>query len=64
MSKYVTESDLAEELGVSTQYLAAVRKAGEGPVHLKLGRIIRYERESVDQWIENHTVRPATRETV
>jgi len=52
MNKLLTEKEVSQYLGVS---LAALRKwrtqEQRGPVFLKLGNLVRYRQEDVDQWL-------------
>jgi hypothetical protein len=41
----------AEYLGVSRQLLELMRVSGGGPRYAKLGRLVRYRRPSLDEWL-------------
>ena len=41
-------------LGVSKQLLELLRVQGGGPRFSKLGRLVRYRRECLDQWLIQH----------
>lgn len=59
--------DAAKYLGVSKQLLELLRVRGDGPRYVKLHRLVRYRRESLDEWLIQqercHTseLRPAVR---
>jgi predicted DNA-binding transcriptional regulator AlpA len=44
--------DVATWLGVSKQWLEIGRHRGFGPPYLKLGRMVRYRREHVSDWLK------------
>jgi len=41
----------AEYLGVSRQLLELARVDGDGPRYAKLGRLVRYRRAALDEWL-------------
>lgn len=49
----------AAYLGVSTQTLELYRVTGGGPSYAKLGRLVRYRRAKLEEWLasleRNHT---------
>jgi hypothetical protein len=51
LSEYLTEAELAAELGRTVRTIARWRAIGEGPRFLKIGRETRYRRESVRAWM-------------
>jgi excisionase family DNA binding protein len=54
--KYITEFELSEELRVSQRHLINLRNRRLIP-HLKLGRLIRYDRAAVEKALEKLTVK-------
>ena len=46
--------EAAQFLGVSKQLLELLRVQGGGPRFSKLGRLVRYRRECLDQWLIQH----------
>lgn len=48
--------EAAKFLGVSRQLLELLRVQGGGPRYAKLGRLVRYRRESLDQWLVEHEI--------
>ena len=49
----VTETVAARALAISTSSMARLRRSGNGPPVVKMGRLIRYERASLTQWIQD-----------
>lgn len=45
---------LAEEIGVPVRTVYAWRSRGLGPPGYKLGKHIRFRREDVEAWLEQH----------
>ena len=48
---YMTEEELAEEIGRGVRTLARWRSLGEGPPAVRLGRQLLYRRTSVATWL-------------
>ena len=57
--KLLSEKDLAEILQVSIVTLRRWRMFGRGPVFIRCGRAIRYETESVSQWLSERNSQKA-----
>jgi len=55
----MTESETAEHIGISLSGLRKWRNDGSGPPYVRLGRLIRYRRTVVEEWLERRTVSPA-----
>ena len=53
--RWLTTKDVALEYGISINTQAQYRMRGIIP-HVKINRIIRYDRYKLDQWFEKHTV--------
>jgi len=51
-SRYVTEHDAAEFLGISLKTVQAWRHRGNGPRFAKFGRAVRYNLDELHQWAE------------
>lgn len=49
---YYTPTELAEELGVALSTLAMWRGKKKGPPFIRMGRDVRYSRDSVTKWLE------------
>ena len=47
----LTEGELANYLNVSVAAVRKWRGQGRGPAFCKLGSLVRYKREDVDQWL-------------
>jgi hypothetical protein len=51
LGEYMTEDQLAEEIGRGVRTLARWRQLGEGPPITKIGRQIYYRKTSVAAWL-------------
>ena len=49
--RMLNEKQTAELLGVSVAALRKWRFQRRGPAYIKLGKLVRYRREDVDQWL-------------
>ncbi|MGE3319848.1 MAG: helix-turn-helix transcriptional regulator [Candidatus Berkiella sp.] len=60
MRRCLTEKEAAHYIGMSVSFLRRDRMEGvignrtPGPKWLKIGRSVRYLKEELDQWLENH----------
>ncbi len=52
--RFLTEGQLAEELGISVRTLQGDRQRGTGIPFVKLGRTVRYNWDSVLVYIQKH----------
>ena len=57
----LSETEVAERLGVSPFTVRAWRRRGHGPRFLKMGRAVRYRPEDIDAYKEMALVDPSTR---
>ncbi len=53
--EYLTTPEAAEYLGVSTQWLEISRHRGTGPKFVKLSRMVRYSKESLNHYMQERT---------
>ena len=54
--KYLSPQQVADQLpGVSTGTLAMWRHEGKGPRYRKLGRIVLYAADEIDEWVDAGT---------
>jgi excisionase family DNA binding protein len=54
----LTEAQASEIIGVSTQTLGIWRCTGRYALpFIKVGRLVRYRRSDVEEWLESRTVR-------
>lgn len=53
--EFVTRQELADELRVRPQTLAAMAMRGVGPTFVKVGRAVRYRRVDVEAWLAGRT---------
>jgi excisionase family DNA binding protein len=42
--------------GIAEQTLAVWASTGRGPAFVKIGRLVRYRRSDLDEWLREHTV--------
>ena len=52
--------EAADYLSVSKSYLDRLRCSGGGPCFARIGRLIRYRRSALDQWVDAHGSRRHT----
>ena len=48
----LTENDVAELLRTSPRCLQAWRTRGGGPAFLRVGRLVRYSQDAVQEWLD------------
>jgi len=46
--------DVSEMLGIAVHTFYSWRYKGDGPVGYRVGRHVRYRREAVEAWLEQH----------
>jgi excisionase family DNA binding protein len=51
----LTGDDAAEILGCSPRTLASWRLSGDGPKFVAVGRLIRYRRSDLEEWLQSRT---------
>ena len=60
-SAFLDEKQLCAELGISPVTATKWRRKAKGPPFVRVGRLIRYPRETFDRWLADRTVgAPAT----
>ena len=52
MESFLNEIQLSEKIRVSLACLRRWRLRGEGPQYVKVGPLVRYRPEAVEQWVE------------
>lgn len=52
----IPERDAARILGLSIAWLQRKRWEGGGPPYIKIGRAVRYDRDALLRWIDEHRV--------
>jgi len=55
MQKLLTTKELAKYLGIAPYTLHQYRTKGNGPRYIKLGRLVRYDIDDVQEWINEKT---------
>lgn len=63
MERLMTRRQAAEYLGFAPQTLARYAWLGKGPRFKKLGRLVRYTLEDLEQWIKEEGLTPAAEPT-
>ena len=51
LAGYLSESEVAKELQLTTRTLRAWRQQRRGPAHLQVGRSVLYPREGILAWL-------------
>ena len=65
MKRFLKESEAAEFIGMSRQFLRKSRMNGTlrahtpGPPYVKLGRSVRYDLSDLERWLEAHKHYPS-----
>ena len=62
--KLDSPAEVSEYLGVPTSTLSQWRWKGEGPAFVRAGRIIRYRRADVEEWLAAHRVETVSSKAV
>jgi predicted DNA-binding transcriptional regulator AlpA len=52
----IHERDAARILGLSVAWLQRKRWEGGGPPYIKIGRAVRYDRDALLRWIDEHRI--------
>jgi predicted DNA-binding transcriptional regulator AlpA len=53
--KLLTPKELAERLGVKVNTLAGWRVGREGPIYIKVGRLVRYRAGDIEAYLQERT---------
>ena len=61
MSDLLNSVEAAKFLHLRPQTLACWRLYGKGPAFIRIGRIIRYDRRILEEWVSRNTVPTETR---
>ncbi len=56
MGELLNSEQAANVLGVRPQTLACWRLYGKGPAFAKIGRLVRYDRRTLEDWVRKNTV--------
>lgn len=51
------EATTARLLGVSRRFLQTARQKGTGPVFIKVGRLVRYRTQDIENWLAKQSRR-------
>lgn len=52
----LTERQVSETFGFSVPYLRRARREKRGPRFLKVGKLVRYRRSDIEQYLSAHAV--------
>ncbi|MFI3241190.1 MAG: helix-turn-helix domain-containing protein [Alphaproteobacteria bacterium] len=52
--KYINTKELSEYLGLAVSTLATFRSDDKGPPYKKIGRLVRYNVDEVETWLEEN----------
>lgn len=55
-TKLLTETEVASEYGLNVHWLRRKRLERKGPRFVRVGRMVRYHRDDLEQFIQNATV--------
>ncbi len=53
----LNETQAAQLLGITIRALQGWRLRGDGPLYVKLGRLVRYRRSEIERWLDAHSRR-------
>jgi len=56
-----TTAEISEMFGLGESYLRKLRQLRKGPKYSKLGRMVRYRREDVEEWLRSAMVEVSPR---
>ncbi|MBN2330315.1 MAG: helix-turn-helix domain-containing protein [Candidatus Aenigmarchaeota archaeon] len=57
-------AEISEMFGLGESYLRKLRQLRKGPKYSKLGRLVRYRKEDVEEWLRLAMVEVSPRELV
>jgi excisionase family DNA binding protein len=53
---YMDDKQAAEFTNLSPSYLRKLRVNGGGPPFIKIGRMVRYNRDDIQAWLKSRTI--------
>lgn len=56
-SRLMTSREVAEYLRISESLINSYRADGIGPVYIKMGKLVRYRLEDVEEWMSKQAVK-------
>lgn len=62
MEKLLDVNGVSDQLNISKRSLEQLLASGEGPRHLLIGRLRRWRRSEVDEWVEQRLRKTFTKE--
>jgi excisionase family DNA binding protein len=57
-------AEISKMYGLGESYLRKLRQLQKGPKYLKLGRMVRYRKEDVEEWLKSAMVEVSPKELV
>lgn len=57
-TQLIAPEEVAAYLGISPDTINTFRKQGRGPRYTRVGKLVRYRLEDVEEWLARHTVDP------
>lgn len=58
LDEYMTQEQLANEIGCSVRTLQRLQAKRTGPARIKVGRKVMYKKETVTRWLDDQEERP------
>jgi predicted DNA-binding transcriptional regulator AlpA len=59
LDRYLSQDELAAELGITVATLLNWRRDGKAPPHTRIGQRVVYARDSVEKWLRDQEQDPA-----
>jgi predicted DNA-binding transcriptional regulator AlpA len=56
----LTEKEVHDYWALSVAWLRKKRRLGDGPIYLKIGKMVRYRRSDIEAYLNTCTVGPIT----
>jgi predicted DNA-binding transcriptional regulator AlpA len=60
--KFIGQREMMEAIGVCASTLRSWRLEGRGPAYVQTGKVVRYRRADVEQWLASREVQPPGQE--
>lgn len=62
-NEMLKERDIEVQYGLTRPWLRRARRESRGPTFLRIGRMVRYRRADIEEFLARHTVRPVMKKT-
>jgi len=53
--RLLSRQEVEDQYGISKRFLETARTTGVGPVFVRIGRLVRYRPDDIEQWIDKNT---------